>query len=60
VFTYRIYDENCDELGKAAYTQHIKPGELIRLSGAREACVTRVVDTPLTERQEGLLIARLR
>jgi hypothetical protein len=32
VFTYRVYDEDGEELGKAAYTQRIKPG---RRSGCR-------------------------
>lgn len=55
MFTYRVYDEDGEELGEAAYTQRIKPGETVWLSGARQVRVTSVVDTP-AERYEGLLM----
>jgi hypothetical protein len=59
VFTYRVYDEDGNELGEAAYTQRIKPGETVWLSGARQVRVTSVVDTQETDRYEGLLMIRV-
>lgn len=56
MFTYRIYDEDGEELGEAVYAQQVKPGETIWLSGARQVRVTGVVEAPETEQYEGLLM----
>jgi hypothetical protein len=56
MFTYRVYDAAGNELGEATYTQHIKAGETVWLSGARAVCVIDVIDaTEETERYAGLL-----
>jgi hypothetical protein len=59
MFTYRVYAEDGSELGEAAYTQRIKPGETIWLSGARRVSVVGVVDTPDSDKYEGLLSVEL-
>lgn len=56
MFAYWIYDKDGNELGEAVYAQRIKLGETVWLAGARQVQVVDVVDTPETERYEGLLM----
>ena len=44
MFRYRVYSEDGDELGEAAYVSRIKPDETIWLSGARPVRVIDVVE----------------
>lgn len=56
MFRYRVYDEEGDELGEAAYVSRIKPDETIWLAGARKFRVVNVIDLEGEGRYEGMLL----
>lgn len=43
MFKYRLFVEDGSEVGEAAYTQHIKAGEVIWAAGTRQFRVVDVV-----------------
>ena len=50
MFRYRLHLEDGTEIGEAAYTQTIKPGEIIWAAGAQQFRVVAVV--PMQEDSE--------
>jgi hypothetical protein len=57
VFKYRLYLEDGSEVGEAAYTQHIKVGEIVWAAGTRQF---RVVDIVPVDEEDSPLVGLLR